>query len=91
MALCQDASFEKPKIKDWHKKYVRLEFTASIKELEKIIKELKAEGNKEPLFYKSPEEVKWMLEAFLKKCQCPQCKPAWEAFEKKQKELLKKK
>ncbi len=83
MALLQDASFEEPKLKNWKKKYIQLDFRVSINELESLAKELRKEaGNTVNI------KQQWLLTAFMEKCQCPQCKEAWIVFEKKQKELI---
>ena len=78
MVLIQDASFKKPKGKNWSKKYVQLDFTTSIKELEKIANGLKQEDFD---FAKIRKRHKWCLTAFMKKCQCKYCKPGWKAYE----------
>ena len=90
MILCQDASFKKPKIKTWRRKYVRLEFSTSIKELEDLAKGLRKEGKAERKFYKIKKEwlnQKWVCNAFMEKCQCEYCKPGWEAYEKATKKI----
>ena len=85
MILIQDASFKKPKGKNWQKKYVQLDFSASIKELEQAAKDLRKEGKKTRHFYKKEKdfiEQTWCLTAFMEKCQCSYCKPGWDAHEK---------
>jgi hypothetical protein len=88
MVLIQDASFEKPKMKGWKKKFVQLDFSVSIKELDDLSCSLKKQSKGSKLITKN---TKWLCVAFLEKCQCPQCKDAWTAFEKKQVSLLKRK
>ncbi len=80
MVLIQDASFKKPR-GNWQKKYVQLDFSISIKELEKILADLKEEQCNFNLF-KVGKQQKWTLTAFMKKCQCKYCKPGWKAYEK---------
>ncbi len=79
MVLIQDASFKKPKEKNWKKNFVQLYFKVSIKELEKIIKELKTEQHNSMLGIK--DSHKWLMVAFMKKCKCKFCKPGWKAYE----------
>ena len=86
MVFIQDASFKKPKGKNWQKKYAQLDFTTSIKELEKITKELKSEQHN--LMPGMKDSNKWLLTAFMKKCQCEFCKPGWKAYEKAVKKVL---
>ena len=85
MILIQDASFKQPKGINWQKKYVQLDFTTSIKELEKIIKELK-EWQDDFDFVGVNKQQQWCLTAFMKKCDCEYCKVGWDAHEKALKE-----
>ena len=88
MVLIQDASFDYPKGKNWKKKYVQLDFCVSIKELEeqaKMLREqttewMKEDGNKWV-------NQRWLLTAFMEKCQCEFCKAGWDAHEKACKEM----
>ena len=72
-------------MKNWEKKYIQLDFSASIKELEDLANSLRKQAG-------TTISVKqqWLLMAFMEKCQCPQCKDMWIVAEKKQKELIKK-
>ncbi len=79
MILLQEASFKQPR-GNWQKRYVQLDFTTSIKELEKIVKELKSEQHN--LMPGMKDSHKWLLTAFMKKCMCEDCKPGWKAHEK---------
>lgn len=84
MVLIQDASFKKPK-GNWQKKYVQLDFSVSIKELEKMAKDLRLDGEIGRELYKTEKEwlnQKWLCVAFMEKCGCRFCKPGWKAYEK---------
>jgi len=83
--MIMDASFEEPKQRNWENKYIQLDFSTSIAELEKLVKEMKKEGERNRALYHSEKDwlnQKWVLTAFMEKCKCDSCKSAWAAFDK---------
>ncbi len=80
MVLIQEASFKKPRGKNWQKKYVQLDFTTSIKDLKEQLKELTDQQERSNIKIKDCQ--KFILTAFMEKCMCLDCKLGWKAYEK---------
>ncbi len=84
MVMIQDASFKKPRGKNWNKRYVELQLAVSIKELRDLADELENNCDK---YWEDWKTQTWLCRAFMEKCQCDYCKVGWNAYEKAVKEL----